>query len=295
MKSASIASGLMTSTWRDIMQGDLVRRATHYILERQCKTGGFCFYRLEEPNGADTYFALATLHLLGKKIEDASTLRFLKDAQAPDGTYRSLYQAYYAIKGLEYMGTGPRIDPRPYLREQFHSVVGNATTETALRRLDYLTELCEDLDVAIPSRQRDKMIEFIVGCGNEAGGFGKPVPTLLASAHAIPTLKRLGASVDLSGALRFLKECENPTHGFLNVPKMAPSFIEHVHAGLSISRLLDYSPRYPRACRQFIVRCQDLNGGFARTSHGLPTLADTFLAIHALSMLDESGHRIMAV
>ena len=272
------------------MQGDFVGRTIHYILERQCRSGGFCFYRLEEPNGADTYFALATLHLLGKKIDDSRTLQFLKNAQGSNGSYHNPYQAYYAFKGLKYLGSRPRHNPRPYLRDQLqHFTAKNSTSETALKRLDYLTDLCKELNIVIPPRPLENIVDFIMGCRNEDGGFGKPASTLLSSAYATRILKRLATSTDSSGVLKFLKSCENSVHGFLNVPDMAPSFLEHIHAGLTISRLLEYLPRHLDACYQFIVGCQDPNGGFARISHGLPSLADTFLAIHSLTILDALG------
>ena len=269
------------------MEGDLKARTIRYILERQCKSGGFCFYRLEEPNGADTFYALATLHLLGTGIDDLPTIRFLKESQAEDGSYHNLYQAYYAIKGLRFMGSRPRQDPRPYLATQIeHFRMENISLETSLKRLDLLTELCKDLEVAIPRPQRREITAFILTHRHGDGGFGNPTSTLLASATAVQSLKRLGMPRETLEVTRFFKTCEHPVHGFLNVPNMAPSFLEHIHAGLVLSRALASPPRYPKVCRRFVVRCQDPNGGFARTSHGLPTLADTYLAIHSLSILD---------
>ena len=208
------------------MRGDWVRRTIRYIEERRCANGGFCFYRLDEPNGSDTYFAIATLHLLGKKIQDPSTVRFLQDSQAPDGSFHNLYQAYYTLKGLQIMETPPRFDSRPYLRKQLnHFLVENALPETALKRLDHLTELCIDSGIEIKNSQRRGISAFILSLKEGHGGFGKPVPTLLASALAAVCLRRLNSDVDLSDLFPFVASCENPTHGFLNVPHMAPSFL----------------------------------------------------------------------
>ncbi len=270
------------------MDGVLKARTIHYILERQCEKGGFCFYRLEEPNGADTYYALVTLHLLGERIYDPASVQFLKDAQAPGGSYHNLYRAYYAIKGLRYLGSRPRHDPRPYLEAQLrHFAVENASSETALKRLDLLTELCLETGVEISPAQRREITAFIHGFSGENGGFGSPVPTLLVTAYAVKILSRLGLSLPSLKIERYLAACEHPLHGFLNVPDMAPSFLEHIHAGLSVSRFLKHPPRYPDACQRFIERCQAPNGGFARTSCGLPGLADTYLAIHALTILED--------
>ena len=40
------------------------QKTIRYISERQCASGGYCFYRLDEPNAADTLYALASLALL---------------------------------------------------------------------------------------------------------------------------------------------------------------------------------------------------------------------------------------
>ncbi|RTZ93680.1 MAG: hypothetical protein DSY91_01650 [Deltaproteobacteria bacterium] len=270
-----------------MLTGDARARTLDYILKRQCRMGGFCFYRLEEPNGSDTYFALASLNLLGETLHDPATSHFLKAIQTDDGSYHNLYHAYYAIRGLKLMGTRPDRDPRPYLKSQLEKfTVKNAASETVLKRLDYLTELCVELQVEIPPPERKRITAFVLSLEGKNGGFGTPVPTLLTSAYAVNSLNRLGVSLASLSISTFLKACENPVHGFLNVPDMAPSFLEHIHAGVSIARLLGYPPRFSQACLQFVTRCQDPNGGFARTSHGLPSLSDTYLAIHTLHLLD---------
>lgn len=42
---------------------DLKEKVIYYVKERKCNGGGFCFYRLEEPNGSDTYYAIHSLSL----------------------------------------------------------------------------------------------------------------------------------------------------------------------------------------------------------------------------------------
>ena len=46
-------------------------KAADYIANRQCRNGGFCYYRyadLEEPNLYDTYYAVAARGLLQREI-----------------------------------------------------------------------------------------------------------------------------------------------------------------------------------------------------------------------------------
>ena len=265
----------------------LSERACRYILERQCQSGGFCFYRLEEPNGADTFYALATLHLLGRKIKSIPTRRFLLESQHEDGSFDNIYQASYTIRGLHFMGSRPRKDPRDYVAGQLAVFpVEHATLETQLKRLDILTRLCEDLHVKIPSRKRETMIDFILSYANEDGGFGAPYSSLLVTHYAVACLAALAFSLPSLEIKRFLQTCEHPVHGFLNVPDMAPSFLEHILGGISASRAVGYVPRYLEVCRRFVSHCQSTNGGFARSPGGLPSLHDTYRAILALVTID---------
>ncbi len=266
----------------------LINQTIQYILERQCKAGGFCFYRLEEPNGSDTFFALAALDLLGMHIISDATIRFLQQSQKPDCTYDNLYQAFYAIRGLRLLGKFPLADPRPYIETQIrHFPVENATLETQLRRLNLLTDLCEDLSILIPPKKRESMIALILSYQNKDGGFGAPPSSLLTTAYAVSCLKKLSYPLTALKTVRFLRACENPVHGFLNVPDMAPSFLEHILAGITISYILKYTPRYTEVCHHFVAHCQSQNGGFARSPGGLPTLQDTFNAIFTLTLLDK--------
>lgn len=57
------------------MYKDLVKsRNLHYVMERKCEGGGFCFYRLEEPNCSDTYYALSILNFLGADFNFQPTM-----------------------------------------------------------------------------------------------------------------------------------------------------------------------------------------------------------------------------
>jgi len=264
----------------------LKARTLSYIMKRQCQTGGFCFYRLEEPNGSDTYYALATLHLLGRPYSEKSTILFLKDIQNHDGSYKNLYQAYFAIKGLGIMDETPSLDPRPYIQTSIHNFpVKHSTPETILKRLNILTELCSELHITIPAWEHTKMIDFVLSYQNDDGGFGSPFSTLLYTSYSLSVIERLHYPVSYLGISRFLENCENPVHGFLNTPTMAPSFLEHIHAGVLIASVLDYPTFFAEACLHFIMSCQSSNGGFSRAPKGLPTLQDTYYAIHALTQL----------
>lgn len=69
----------------------------------------------DEPSGSDTWHALSILDLLQEGFEDEATVAYLRRTQHPDGSYDSVYAAYYAIKSLALLGERPSLDPRPYV------------------------------------------------------------------------------------------------------------------------------------------------------------------------------------
>ena len=98
------------------MYVDVVKERTiNYVTRCRCVEGGFCFYRLEEPNASDTYYALSILNLLGVDIEDDDTVFYLKNLQKNDGSYSSIYSAYYSIKSLLLLNEKPISSPRAYI------------------------------------------------------------------------------------------------------------------------------------------------------------------------------------
>ena len=86
-----------------------------YVMERKCREGGFCFYRLEEPNGLGTYSALSLLNLLGVPYRGRNTVAYLQNMQNGDGSYDSVFMAFYSLKGLRLFGEESRRDPWPYI------------------------------------------------------------------------------------------------------------------------------------------------------------------------------------
>ena len=69
----------------------LRQRVLDYVIDRQCRKGGFCFYKLEEPNGLDTYSALSLLNLLDVSFKDEKTVAYLQNMQNDDGSYDSVF------------------------------------------------------------------------------------------------------------------------------------------------------------------------------------------------------------
>ena len=270
-------------------ENSLRMRAIEYIMQRHCKSGGFCFYRLEEPNGSDTYYALASLKLLNVPYRDEKTIRYLQGTQSKDGSFESLFAAFYAVKGLQLMDEKPAYDPVPYILShiRLHHIENlPADVISIFQSLYLLSEICTTLEIQLDEDWKGQIIRFAFGYRNGDNGFGHPYSTLLETWQALTILNWLSYPIERLSSIDFLAKCEDPIYGFVDVSGMSPSFLEYVHAGISVCRLLVYEPRYRETCIEFIRDCQNRTGGFSRaTNAGIATLENTYLAVHALALL----------
>ncbi len=281
---------------RRSIAGELLRdpdfrdRVIRYVLERKCQAGGFCFYKLEEPNGSDTFYALSILALMGIEFQDDKTLIQLRNMQHPDGSYNSVYMAYYSIKGLQMLREEPAYDPVPYVTKNLRHYrfdVEHLPIEISylFKRTSYLVDLYYSLKMA-DSRIEQGIADFILYFENEDKGFGHRHSSLSETSRALIILSRLGYSVEKMESTAFIKNCEIPFYGFTDVPRTSLSYIEYVYAGIVASNIMSYQPHYLDDCANFILHCQNRNGGFSRLMHGgIATLENTYYAIDGLSVL----------
>ena len=270
-------------------KGRLKKRAINYIMARRCREGGFCFYRLQEPNGSDTYYALSALSLLGMDRKDLDTMQYLKNLQKEDGSYDNIFSAYYTLKSLIVLRGRPDYDPTNYIR----NIARNCTldsnelpvwTVSMFNNLYCLIDLCLSLNIKLEQEIMKDIVASILAFMKEDKGFGNTRSTLLETSQALATLKKLNYPVDSLNVENFIKRCEDPNHGFTGVPSTSMSYLEQVHGGLAACHILSYKPRYLDQCISFVKGCQNHNGGFAR-QRGISTLEDTYYAIHSLSIL----------
>jgi len=265
------------------------RRVLDYVFERRCRGGGYCFYRLEEPNGSDTYHALATLRLLGRVERDDKTATYLRERQGPDGAYESIFQANYCLRGLAILGVPPKTDPFSYIHRhlQVYDVERLPAEVTSIfSKMLTVMDLQHLIGHPISRRQRAVVKDFLFRYRQADRGFGHPYSTLVETSQAVRILSRLDDPLEALVVDRFLMACEDPVFGFVDVPGTTTAFLEHVHAGILLSGLIAYDPRHAASGRAFIEACQNRNGGFSRTTHaGIATLEYTHLAVEAWSLL----------
>jgi hypothetical protein len=291
MECPDVNQCLQTLSCRPMRGHDIVTRLIDYTQARQW---GFCFYRLEEPNGSDTYYAIAILNILSVAFHDINTVRYLIEQQNDDGSYKGIFSAYYALHSLLLMGEHPAHDPSAYLLRHLHHYLFDperlpAEVTAFFKRLVFLIYLCTGLGIDIPQKKKKEIIDFVLCFQRDDGGFGYGLSSLVETEQAASILRLLDYHpVKDLNIEEFIKSCETPVSGFTGVPKSSLSFIEYINSGIRASELVGYRPRYVDECFRFLRDCQTKTGGFSRgNGSGISTLENSYYAVDSLARLSK--------
>ena len=96
-----------------------MRQLVGYVESTRSDDGGYCFYRLNESNAADTFYAVYVLTALNRPVpEPELTADFLQQRQGSDGSFQSIYSADYVLRALDLLGVPPLFDPNHFLHSQ---------------------------------------------------------------------------------------------------------------------------------------------------------------------------------
>ena len=262
MNHSNTSIGSELSKYQNDIYNDFNKNIISYTMRCKCNNGGYCFYRLDEPNGSDTYYALSILNLLNIKLNDKYTIEYLKNIQREDGTYESIYLAYYSIKGLSLLGEKPKYNPYEYIKNniKIYDVNSLPVDKTSIfKPIFHLIDLYSIMKIELDENIRKNLIDFILMFRNNDDGFGYNKSTLLETFQALSILDSLCYPINILKTKFFIEKCENKVYGFSNKPNTAPSFIEHIYAGLNSSLLVYYKPHYLNQCKKFIENCYDYN------------------------------------
>ena len=262
-----------------------------YIRDRRCASSGYCFYRLDEPNAGDTFHALASLARMNAfPIEDEATQSFLRTFQHSDGRFSNVNVGYSVIRSLDILGERPDMDPTTWILSSLVPPGDNTRpveSSSLFENLYLLSGLCTLLGIAIPTAKKADIVSAVLRYRNPDTGFGHPASTIIETGHTLALLAALDYPVSSTGSTEFLKQCEDPTYGFLTVPGAKPAYLEHVHAGVLACLVLGYHSPVFAQCEEFIRKCCRENGGYVRSIFGgSATLENTWLAVDALTTLE---------
>ena len=102
-----------------------VHQLVEYVESTRSDDGGYCFYRLNESNAADTFYAVYVLTALDRPVPGLElTADFLQQRQDSDGSFQSVYSADYVLRALDLLGVPPLFDPDDFLHSQLKRTLG---------------------------------------------------------------------------------------------------------------------------------------------------------------------------
>lgn len=263
-----------------------------YITERRCESGGYCFYRLDEPNAGDTFYALASLAMMDAlPQDDEATQTYLHSFQRPDGSFPNVNVGHAVIRSLALLHERPAINLSDWILTAM-TAPGDTTrpveSMSLFEPLFQLVNLCRLLKIPIPPREKDVLIRAVLGYRRPDTGFGQSYSSMIETSHALAILAALDNETVAQPSIRFLHLCEDPDYGFLQVPNTRPPFLEHIHAGVLACSMIGYRSPVLEPCGDFIRKCFRENGGYVRSVFGgSATLENTYLALDTFDMIEK--------
>jgi hypothetical protein len=266
------------------------RKVISYIERCHLEDGGYFFARIPPSSGMDTYFAVKSLSMLGRKPKrPEAVVNFFLDQMREGslGSLTSIFAAVAVINKLDQI----RGDLRNYAQQRIMAVRNKAGGFGALENIDVeaASEL-EDTYRAIRILRliggefdKVKVSSFVLNLLNPDGGFGREGLSTLASTFYATEIHRL-LSVEigtLSNITAYLRNEEDKWR--VNFGKGHVNFIEHLFWLIKGLANMGEKSAVPDIVIRFVTDCQRPYGGFARTTiMGIPTLEYTYYAISIL-------------
>jgi hypothetical protein len=266
-----------------------VHQLVEYVESTRSDDGGYCYYRLNESNAADTFYAVYVLTALNRPVpEPELTADFLQQHQGSDDSFQSIYSADYVLRALDLLGVPPPFDPNDFLQSQLEGTLSIASQPYYELSNSFLASLGKA--VAILALRHDEpspavkteVVEAVRPYKRPEGGFGVDHASVYSTYNAVQALS-FSLSDSPAGVSQWIRRCEWKTGGFSQTPVNTPNYLDEIHRGLSIMRAVNERPRYPQETATFIGRLQNANGGFRRAADsGISSLENAYYALKAL-------------
>ena len=266
-----------------------VRQLVAYVESTRSDDGGYCYYRLNESNAADTFYAVYVLTALNRPVpEPELTADFLQQRQGSDGSFQSVYSADYVLRGLDLLGVPPLFDPDDFLHSQLNGTLNivsqpyyelsNSFLQSLGRAVAILALRHEEPSPAV----KTEVVAAVRPYKRPEGGFGADHASVYSTYNAVRALSFCPVDC-LAGVSQWIRRCEWKTGGFSQTPVNTPNYLDEIHRGLSIMRAVNERPRYPQETARFIGQLQNANGGFRRAvDSGISSLKNAYYALTAL-------------
>ena len=263
--------------------GDLISRlslAARYVRGRQCRNGGFCFYRhehLEEPNLFDTWHALKSLDILDVEPPRQSAI---------DGWLEGIDSAALNRAALYYWTSSRRLirptwapDDRVWSRiEELPLLPPRRAGDLSgpLAGLLHMARLKSAFSHVEPA---PLVVDWLHR--HHHGGYGEK-PNLQDTARALELLEILGTPDRSDDTREFVESLQSTSWGFNNTLDSTYCRLGTLLAGVRCCARLGLPVRNVDVIRSIVSSAQRADGAFADVPGALSTLESHH---HALALL----------
>jgi hypothetical protein len=224
------------------------------------------------------------------------TILFLQGLQHQDGDFDSVKVAYYAITTLSRLGAKPAKPVNTFVQSFEALIEGSENTDayvdvtSEVENIFFATEILNMLKFPM---DHNRIIKRILGLQSRDGSFGGAGYSKLASTYySLKTLTLLDYDArKLEKTLRWVRQCEIPSGGFLAAPRLSPTYIvmEDIYFGVKSLEALGETCRYPKETLDLIAKFQNPNGGFRRSIFlGISDFESTYQALSAMETILKS-------
>jgi len=261
----------------------------NYIESRHQKDGGYFFADIEPSSGADTFYAVKILKMLGVKPQNPEKIQKFFQEMDADKTINDIKGLYFILEVLKDLGFN--LDHYQHyegiLNQNKNKQGGFGLTGKIY--IEVASELQTTYEAIIVAKNlnfklhRQTLKKFIFSFQNKDGGFGSYGFSLLATTYyALASLDELGLLKYNNKISVYLRIKEEKLPGF---------YLEDLFWLVMSRALLGEKPRNMKEIVSFIYDCwrQD-NGGFCRSRNiGISTFEDTYYATTILKVLEENN------
>ena len=262
-------------------------KAADYIANRQCRNGGFCYYRyadLEEPNLHDTYYAVAACELLQREVPNpARVVEYLRSMQTAGR--QSSYLYYYGFTaqrlGDQVLWDQTFLDKVEALRLRLPPAGNNVSLSEWLEDSLRIIRLQKTFTGGLEAGALTDVIRGLC----RRGGVGA-TPNLRDTYLALRLLAELDSLAGLDKTNAFIERLQRPSLGFQYTENaISDPDIDTLYAGVFSCLLLGVELRYARDILHAALSTQRLHGGFARSSDSLGNLNTHYKALRIILQL----------
>lgn len=252
-------------------------RALDYLASRQCRAGGFCFYRdphLEEPNLLDTRLALSAYAVLGRTVpRRAAILDWLAGFDPLHLPLDGLQSWSLAQRAL----TADRTPPEP-VRARIAALTLEPPA-SGRDRAGWLAGTLKKIRLQALIGARHPADDLIAILRDWRRDTDDLKPSLLELVANLELSTRLGDQAPDPVAARFVASVQDARFGFRDTLDSDRAGLSVQLAGVRLCARLDLGVRHPRAILERLRASQTRDGAFAEVPGALPNLASHATAL----------------